>query len=562
MRNKTRWLALGLVLCLVLAGCGGSPVDQGDQPSPTVSPDNTPAPDADNAFLVSIPAEPEMIDPTAAATAAEMEILPHLFEGLMKWSPSNREAAPGLAWAQVEPGMAKGYEKLLSDDGRATYTFRLRPAKWSDGKAVTAHDFVYSWQRLMNPANHADYAELLADCVVGGHEVMEGLAQLSDLGVRAVDDTTFEVTLLQDVPWFLELCALPVTAPVRQDAVEGSEKGWTASAETYLTNGPYRLAAWEEGYMALEKNPEYYDKAAGPDTLMFIFQDGTATDLATFQAGTLDFLQGADPAQEGVGLAPYAASYYLMFQTQKAPFDNPLVRQAFALAIDRTALVEDAAPGQIPAGGLVPTGVHGSDGAAGADFRTRAGNWLDPSEKACADNREKAKALLRQAGYPGGAGFPAVSYLCPENTAHQAVGQALCEMWQEALGVEVSMEAVDWTTFLRRCHQGDYFMARGRWVAEYNDPISFLGLWHSQSLANDAKYQSGQFDQLLERASQAADPSARMDALVQTEEQIIAQDWALAPLYYETQAYFRQDAARGVCYTPLGSFVFTHSAKK
>lgn len=560
MRAK-RWLALGLALVMMFAltGCNKTPAAQGEQPSPSGG-DLGAAGEDDGNFVVSMVREPGSIDPTAVANMDEMEVLGHLFEGLMKWEGSGREAAPGIQTAKAVPGMAERYDKTLGDDGSATYTFHLRQAKWSDGKAVTAHDFVYAWQRLVNPSNGADYAELLADCVAGGYDVLDGYAQLSDLGVRAVDDATLEVELVQDGAWFLELCALPVTAPLRQDAIEGSESGWTTSGESYLTNGPYRLMAWENAYMAMEKNEDYYEKVDGPDTLIFVFGGGS-DDLTAFEAGSLDFLQGADPAQAKAGQVPYLASYYLTFQTQRAPFDNALVRQAFALAVDRETLTKKQAVGQTPAGGLVPKGIYGSDGAAGADFRTRAGDYLDPSAKAYANNCKKAKELLSQAGYPGGEGFPKVSYLCPENAAHQAVGQALCAMWKEALGVEVTVETVGWGDFLGRSHRGEFDMARGRWVADYNDPTAFLSMWHSESVANDAQYQAEAFDELLDKAYETADPSARMDLLVQAEGRLIGQDWVLAPLYYETQTYLRQEAVKGVCYTSLGYFIFTQAKK-
>ena len=565
MRKKTRWacLLLAACLCLSLAGCNRPGAGQDDQPPVDESGQPSPSPSAAaevDSLIVSLGGEPVTTDPTTMTTADEMVILSHLFEGLMKWSPSGRKLSAGVEWAQVEPGMAERYEKTVSEDGTVTYTFYLRQAQWSDGKAVTAHDFVYAWQRLMAPASRANYADQLR-CVANASAVLSGQAQLTDLGVQAIDDTTFAVALTQDVPWFLELCAMPFTAPLRQDVIEESEGQWTYSAETYITNGAYQLAVWQDGYLGMEKNSNYYDKTAGPDTILFVTRSDDATDLAAFDAGSLDFLLGATPTEGKANSAPYPASYYLMFQTAQAPFDDPLVRQAFSLAVDRAALVEETATGQTPAGGLVPDGLYGADGAAGASYRTRAGDSLDPSKKAYAGNLEKAKALLSQAGYPEGAGFPAVTYLCPENAAHQAVGEALCAMWQEALGVEVTVEAVDWGTFLSRCHQGEFFMARGRWVADYDDPIAFLELWRSDAQANDARYHEEQFDTLLDRADQADSPSARMDLLAQAEDLLVGRDHALAPLYYEAQPYLKKDRLKGVCYTPLGSFLFT-SAKK
>lgn len=568
MTKKTRWMALLLCLCLCLSltACGGRGTGAEASPSPSPSqsaqPSAAPA-DRGEGLTVSLGAEPGSIDPTAVFGQSEVILVSHMFEGLMKWSGSGRSLSAGVEWAKVVPGMAESYEKSPGENGAVTYTFHLRQnARWSDGKAVTAHDFVYSWQRLVDPANGVDYAQLL-DGVAGAHAVAEGQAQLTDLAARAVDDATFEVTLVQDVPWFLELCALPFTAPLRQDKIEEGAGQWTAQVETYVSNGPYKLKSWSRyAELVAEKNPEYYERVAGPEVITFSFHTDAAGARSAYDAGALDFILDADPAAEKAGQAPYLASYYLMFQTGQAPFDNALVRQAFALAIDRDKLTADQAKGQTPAGGLVPAGVYGADGAAGADYRTRAGDCLDPSKKAASANLEKARTLLSQAGYPGGAGFPAATYLCPDTPAHVAIGEALAEMWQENLGVTVTVERVAWGDFLRRCHQGEFSIARGRWVADYNDPTAFLDLWRSDVQGNDAGYHEAQYDELLDRADGADDPSRRMELLAQAEDLLIGRDYALAPLYFENVTFLLRPGVKGVCYSPLGYFLFTNAKVK
>lgn len=565
MTNKTRWtaLALALWLCLSLTACGGKEAGASPSPSPSQSAQPSAPVAAGDGLTVFLGAEPGSMDPTAVITADEIIMAGHLFEGLMKWSASGRKMSAEVEAAKAVPGMAERYEKTPGENGAVTYTFHLRQnAKWSDGKAVTAHDFVYAWQRLLNPNNGAEYASLLGD--VGGVEALNaGQAQLTDLAIRAVDDATFEVTLTQDVPWFLELCAMPFTAPVRQDKVEEGGNQWTYDPETYVSNGPYKLRSWSHNQeLVTEKNPEYYEKVTGQEVITFFFQTDEAAAKSAYEAGTLDFLLGADPAQDKATQVPYLASYYLMFQTQRAPFDDALVRQALALAVDRDKLTGDQAKGQTPAGGLVPAGVYGADGAAGADYRTRAGDCFDPSKKAASGNLEKAKTLLSQAGYPGGADFPEVSYLCPDSPAQVAIGEALAQMWEEGLGITVTVESVGWGDFLQRCHQGEFFIARGRWVADYNDPAAFLELWRSEVQGNDAGYAQAQYDELLDRADRADDPSRRMELLAQAEDLLIGRDYALAPLYFENRTFLMKDGVKGVCYSPLGYFIFTGASKK
>ncbi len=557
MKKITRSAALLLAgaLLLALAGCRtGTPAPTA-QTSPTPSAEASPSPAPDPNVVVCLGGEPRTMDPTAASTADETTMLAHLFEGLMKWAPGEGELSDGVRAAQLVPGMAESYDKAAGEDGSVTYTFHLRSAQWSDGKPVTAQDFVYSWQRLAAPASGADFAYLL-EPVVNAQAVLNGEAQPTDLGVKAVDDATFAVTLTEDVPWFLQLCAMSATVPLRQDAIEKGGAQWIYNMETYLTNGPYKLQTWSHSdRLVVEKNEDYYDKtAAGPDTITFYLQTDADAVLDAFEAGSLDFVRGQERTEGEAGRVPFLGSYYLTFQTQQTPFNDPLVRRAFSLAIDRTAL----AAGQTPAGALVPTGTWDVDGE---DFRARGGNYLDPAQEAYAANCDKARDLLRQAGYPEGQGLGEVVYLYPGSPTHRAVAQSLQTMWQEVLGVSVTLKEEEWGAFLGSCHAGEFSIARGRWVADYNDPLSFLELWRTGASGNDGDYASERFDELLDRAAAAEDPAQRMGFLHQAEDQLLETDCALAPLYFETGAYLRADGLNGLCATPLGLYLFGGCSK-
>lgn len=559
--NKRRSLALllGLALVVTLAGCRSAGEAQ-PSPSPTPGAESpSPTPTADPGVVnVCLGGEPGSMDPAISSDHSGHTLLAHVFEGLMKWAPGE-DRGDELSSARLVPGMAESYERVEGENGGAVYTFHLRPGKWSDGKSVTAQDFVYAWQRSVGGGSSVPYGDLLS-CVQGAQAVWSGQAQPADLGVRAVDDTTFEVTLIQDAPWFLELCALPLTAPLRQDAVEEGGSQWTYDPATYLTNGPYRLVSWSHNdQLRLEKNPEYYEEAAGPDRLTFLLQEDETALRSAWEAGSLDLVRGL-AAQEGETLktAPSMTSYYLVFQTQKAPFDRVEVRQAFALAMDREKVVEAAGGGgYTPAGALVPTGVRQGDGS---DFRAAGGGYLDPENTAA--NCDRARSLLAQAGYPGGEGFPEVEYLCPDSPVHKAVAEALRQTWQEELGVSVTVKAQEWGSFLASSHQGEFSIARGRWSADYSDPLSFLELWASGAEGNDGGYASEGYDALLERAAHEADPARRMEALHQAEQRLVGTDWALAPVYFETQSYLAAHGLRGVSYTPQGGFLFTACQKK
>lgn len=558
MKKKRSLALLALALAVTLAGCRSAGEVQ-PSPGPTPGAESpSPSPTADPGVVnVCLGGEPESMDPAISSDHSGHTLLAHVFEGLMKWAPGEDKGSE-LSGAQLVPGMAERYERVDKEAGGATYTFHLRPAKWSDGKPVTAQDFVYAWQRSIGGGSSVPYGSLLS-CVQGAQAVWSGEAQTTDLALRAVDETTFEVTLAQDEPWFLELCALPVTAPLRQDALEEGGNQWTYEPATYLTNGPYRLVSWSHyDRLVLEKNPEYYEEVTGPDTLTFLLQEDETALGSAWEAGTLDLVQGlAAPEGETLRTAPTMTSYYLVFQTQKAPFDRVEVRQAFALAIDREKVIQAAGAAYTPAGALVPPGVRASDGS---DFRAGGGDYLDP--KATAANCDHARALLAQAGYPGGEGFPEVEYLCPDSPVHRAVAEALRQTWQEELGVSVTVQAREWGSFLNSSHQGEFSMARGRWSADYSDPLGFLELWTAGTEGNDGGYASEGYDALLERAAGETDPARRTEALHQAERRLVGTDWALAPVYFETQSYLAADALRGVSYTPQGGFLFTACQKK
>lgn len=553
MKNVKIFTALLLALALVVALAGCRPKTPDDaQPSPSETASPSPAPDDGKTLTVCLGGEPNAMDPVLNSG-----LVSHLFESLMKWEPEGATLADGVTAAKLAPGMAENYERAENEDGTVTYTFHLRQAKWSDEKPVTAQDFVYAWQRLARLSAQTSYGYLL-DCVVNASEIAAGEKEATELAAWAVDEQTFCVTV-HDVPYFLELCAMPLTCPLRQDAVEAGGNQWIYDPETCVSNGPYRLERWQYGVeMALARNEQYYGDSAGPERISVLFEDDAATAKAAYEAKEIDFLL-VSGEEKATGTAPYAGVNYLTFQTQKAPFDDPLVRQAFALAIDRAGVVKAAGGGQTPAGALVPGGI--SDGEMGGkkDFRAAGGDYLDPAAKAYAANCDKARALLAQAGHADGAGLGEVVYLYNANPVHKAVAEAIRDMWQTELGATVTLKEVEWGSYLADLHAGEFSVARSRWVADYDDPATFLELWSGD---NDGGYQSENFDTLMTRAEAAPNIKERIAALHLAEDQLVGQDWALAPLYFENRAYLLQGGWSGICYTPTGNFIFSDCVKK
>lgn len=568
--KKTKQLSLLLSGALVfglLAGCGGGTAST---PAPTES--GAPSTDASGeAFelTVNIASEPQTIDPALNSAVDGAIMINHMFEGLMRWVDSGAETVGSdgtCTNAELGYGQAESYDKVSNEDGTVTYTFHLRDGiKWSDGQDVTAQDFVFSWQRLVNPETAADYSYMI-DCVVNANAIMNGEMDPSELGVSAPDDKTFVVTITSDLPYFTEICAFPATFPVREDIVSDSQ--WTYSPDTYISNGAYKMTSRvTNSEIVMEKNENYYGvDTLGPDKITFKLMDDANAMLSGFNSGELDFIESM-PTDEVAGLlasgdlkiVDYIGTYYVCYQTQKAPFDDPRVRQAFTLAVDRTYIVEQITQtGQVEAGGYVPAGVYDAAGATGDDFRTVGGDYYGPTDADYEANCEKARELLAEAGYPNGEGFPVVTYLYNTDDSHKAVAEALQNMWQTQLGVTVQLDNQEWATFLQTRKDGDYSIARNGWIADYNDPMSFLDMWLTGGGNNDAQYSNPDYDALIQQAKAATDPAERMELMHQAENILVGQDWVVNPLYFYTQKYMLADGIQGMYYTPLGYFFFDH----
>lgn len=523
---------------------------------------------------VCVASEPQTIDPALNSAVDGAIMTQHFFEGLMKWADSGKPVNDkgNMNFAELVNGQASSYQKVVHDDGTVTYTFKIRPdAKWSDGKAVTANDFVYSWRRLADPNTAADYCYMI-DMVKGYAEVNSGEADPSTLAVSAPDASTFEVVLTYDCPYFLEICAFPAAFPVREDVVSAEPDTWTTSngSKNYITNGPWKMAEWvHDSYIKMVPNEYHYDVAnLGPDSITFRLMADSNAMLAGFRSNDLQYINQV-PVDETPSLiasgeldiVDYIGTYYVSYQTQAEPFDDWRVRKAFTLAIDSKYMVEQITQsGQVPATGFVPAGVYDAN-PTGDDFRTVGGDyWEAPlTDEIYQKNCEEARQLLADAGYPNGEGFPVVTYLYNTGDAHKAIGEALQQMWQKALNVTVQLQNQEWNAFLETRKNGDFQVARNGWIADYNDPISFLDMWLTGGGNNDGQYSNPEYDAAIKEAKSSADPAVRMAAMHRAEDIIMGEDWALGPIYFYTNSYMMKENIKGAFYTPLGYYIFGYT---
>lgn len=579
MKNRNKLLALALAGAMslsLLAGCGGGTAPATPAPvetTPATTPvETTPATDGAFNLNVCIASEPQTIDPALNSAVDGGVMTQHFFEGLTKWADNGTLVEDAtINYADLVPGQAESWDKVVNEDGTTVYTFHLRDdIKWSDGQDVTAGDFVYAWQRLVNLETAADYRNM-ASSIVGYNEITDGSATPDTLAVKAVDDKTLEVTLYTDLPYFLELCAFPALLPVREDTITANGDKWTFDPATYISNGAYKMQSWTHNQkIVMEKNEYYYDyDKLGPDTITFTLTDDDNAMLAGYRSDELQFIEEM-PVDEVAGLLasdelkiiPYLGTYYVCYQNQKAPFDDWRVRKAFTLAINSQFIVDNVTQtGQIPANGWVPTGI--SDAEPGSDFRANGGAyWEAPTtSEIYQKNLEEANKLLDEAGYTDRSTFPPVEYLYNTSDNHRAIGEALQQQWEQGLGVKVTLKNQDWSVFLETRKQGDYQIARNGWINDYNDPMGFLDMWLTGGGNNDAQYSNANYDSLIQTALSTSDPAERMDAMHKAEDQIMGEDWALGPIYFYTQKYMMKDNIDGVFYTPLGFFFFMYATQ-
>lgn len=518
---------------------------------------------------VCVGSTPETLDPIYAENISDQTILVHLYENLM------RVTADASGSTSVAAGMAKSVDQEENYDGTVTYTFRLRSAKWSDGQAVKASDFVYAWQRLADPASHSPYAELLS--VVSGYDEARAAGDMELLQVTAKNDSTLVVVLNGTYDWFLkEVCTSPATMPLREDVVQrlktaaqeaaaddenAAADPWWADPTALVTNGPYQVTDYALGISLLaSSNERYYGDRLGPREITFQFAAGAEDAVMLYDQKTVDAVwplteeRLAKLAEDETWSAiPELGTYTLLFNCGQDLFGDQLIRQAMALAIDRNALAQAAGITAQAAEGLVPAGVPENDEG---DFRTVGGPLLDNDPEAYAERCAQAKLLLEEAGYDRGTDLGELEYLYVDEGTNGLVAQALCQQWQDVLRVQVTPRGVTERELWTALRTGGYTLAGVDLEAAGNDAECFLMDWTSDSQDNVVGYENSAYDTLMSIIASAPDGTARMGCLHDAEE-LLLMDYALAPLYTRGTAWELRDSLTGAFRDARGWFCFS-----
>ena len=461
-------------------------------------------------FRINNMVEPESLDPGVVTGVPEHRILSNLFEGLTTTDPKDLSPRPGMAATWT-----------LSKDG-LTYTFKLRDATWTDGRPVTARDFVFAWERVLNPKSGAKYAQHLFHVKNGEAYNTGRLTDFGQVGVRALDSKTLQVTLQSPTAYFLDLTNFYTLYPLPGWALEAHGKDWVKPGKI-VSNGPFKLASWvPQKELVLERNSGHWD--AGSVKLqkaIFLPTDDVNTAYKQFLAGDSDWIPTVPPSQIVAAKAkpeyyasPYLGTYYFRFNVTKPPVSDVRARKALGLAVDRESLTKFVTKaGEVPHSGFVPAGLRGYEGPRGLGF--------DPVA---------AKKLLAEAGYPGGKGFPKTELLYNTSDLHRVITQAVQQMWKEHLGIPVDLVNVEWKVYLARQGGLDYQISRAGWIGDYVDPNTFLEMWKTGGGNNQTGWSSKRFDSLMDRAARLLDAKDRMRAM-QDAERILLDDGPVLPLF-------------------------------
>jgi oligopeptide transport system substrate-binding protein len=467
-------------------------------------------------FRISNGAEPESLDPALVQGVPEHRIYMALFEGLVTYDPVDSNAVPGTA------------ESWTSNEDGTQYTFKLRKdAVWSDGVPITAHDVVYSWLRTLAPETGGPYAWFPAMFLVGAEEYNAGEAGAEAVGIRALDDYTFQMDLIGPLPYAVDALAHYSFAIVPKHAIEKYGSAWTDPAN-FVGNGPYILSdRVAQTSITATKNPTYWDRDnVTLDKIVFYSSDSSTTNYNMYLNAEIDWATTVPPDQvpaaqmrDDFQVSPQLATYYYVFQTEKSPVNNPLVRKALALAIDREALIDGILKaGQIPAWGIVSP----MAGYEGLEFP-----FSDMDEAI-----ERAQDLLAQAGYPNGAGFPAIPVLYNTDEGHKQIAEFIQQEWKNNLGINIVLENQEWGTYLSSRNAGDFVVSRAGWVGDYQDPNTFLDMFITGAGMNGGKYSNEVYDILINEAARMPAGADRFGVLMTAEDIMINEDQAVLPLYY------------------------------
>lgn len=494
----------------------------------------------ENIVKINLGDEPHTLHPHMARDLRSLTLMRMFFEGLTRIGPGD----------QIELALAKSYS--LSSDQK-TYTFKLRSTKWSNGDSLTAHDFVYAWKKIVNPQSYYNYASQLY-VIKNAQLIKSGQLPIDDLGIRAIDNYTFEICLEHPAPYFLELLASPIFFPVNP-VMDQKNSNWAENVDLYVCNGPFLPKKWLHQELILaQKNPLYWDESTvkldaiemvllNEDLELQLFEkkqlDWVGSPLSTLSLDALPSLK----EQKLLHSRSVAGTSFIRINTALPPFDHPEIRKALALAIDREAIVTHVTGGgQIPATGLVP--VH---------MKLKEEPYFVDGAK------EEARTLFLQILEELGMSkdeFANWKLLYAQSQRAHVVAQAIQQQWNEVLGIKIGLEGIESKVYYDRISKQDFNLALGSWFADIYDPINFLEVFkYKAQSTNNTNWENVEYAELLDASYLQNNPKERKKILAASE-QILIDEMPVIPIFHASMLYIQNEALKDVFLSSLGGLDF------
>jgi len=465
-------------------------------------------------FVMNNGSEPQSLDPALTSGVPESRLAYSLFEGLVVNDAKTSLPVPGLS------------DKWTISADKKTYTFHIRPAKWSDGNAITAQDFVNSWLRVLDPKTASPYAYLLGDNIEGAKAYNAGKGAATDVKVKAVDAQDLQVTFVGPLPYALSMLTHSSFSATPSAVIAKNGATWV-KPEHFVGSGPFILKSWRpQDKIVVTKNENYWDaKNVKLKSITYLPIEDQNVAYDKYKAGEIDYLPDdsvpvgkIDEIKLRKDYQHLAGSsvYYFIFNTTKAPFNDVRVRKALSMAVNRQDLVDKVLKaGDVASAGMVPA-IQG--------YVTAKGNPFNVAE---------AKKLLAQAGFPNGQGFPKVPLIYNTSARHKMICEYIQQAWKTNLGIDVDLHNLEWNTFLdTRQKTHDFLISRAGWLADYPDAGNYLDMFKTGAGNNDGLYSNKKYDELLAKASKMAGGDARNKVMEQAEAIMVNQDQAIAPWFF------------------------------
>ncbi|WP_174614920.1 peptide ABC transporter substrate-binding protein [Virgibacillus ihumii] len=491
--------------------------------------------------------EPTSLNPPVGFDAVSWNVLNNLMEGLTRLGKNDKP----------QPAMAEDWD--VSENGKV-YTFYLREdANWSNGDPVTAQDFVYAWKQLLNPKTGSP-AAFLGYFIEGGKEYNTGKGSAEDVMVKAVDDKTFKVTLTAPTNYFLHVVTNPAFFPVNAKVAKENPE-WHTEAESFVSNGPFKLKKWaHEKEMVMVRNDQYWDKeTVRLDKVHWAMVNNTNTEYQMFKSDELDMTaipsDMADQLIDGdnVVIEKQAGLYFYRFNVNKEPFQNKKIRKAFALAVNQENIVNYVTKNNEEAAKAFVS--PGFEGPSGKDFREVNGDLVK-------FNPEKAKKLLeegmKEEGYDK---LPPVTLTYNTDEGHKAIAVAMQSMFNENLGVNVTLQNTEWNVFLEAQKNLKYQLSRSSFLFDYADPINFLESFTTGQSMNRTGWSNKEYDKLIAQAKKETNEEKRWELMYEAEK-LLAEEMPIFPIHYYNQVYIYKDDITGIVRHPVGYLELKWADKK